>query len=206
MVIEYDPEGLDLQWALGCDANGQLTAKMGLTHLSQLLSALETILRESWDPDAGFGVGLEPTELRIYMSRSEKPWNPPQALVEITSATGWKIMLHSFYQERTYGGLLLGSPDKRLNDWTLANLESRAKEKLGDFPVIVLDAAADVRPDGEERLPPILCMGNFDTFRPSGQQGLDCNIVWFEETVEPRISSRTFERIRLLDWDGIGGT
>jgi hypothetical protein len=127
----------------------------------------------------------------------------PTTLFEFESSMGRPIWSKCFHQEVTYSGMLIGSPSKKVNDFILGNLVRRAKEMFGDFPVIILNADVQVDANGEERLPPIVCVSGFETIAQPGNRNAFLIIVWFEHSIEPRLPERTLDQMRNLDWDKI---
>ena len=94
-------------------------------------------------------------------------------LAHLVLESGRDVALLELYLESTYGGLLEGYPNARMNDRRVAALPDRAARKLPGAPVHLVEPVRTPPPRAEpgerwpfgppELLPPVLCMARFES-------------------------------------------
>ena len=116
---------------------------------------------------------------------------------------GREIRLERLVQCKTYAGLLVGSPNDKLNNWTLNGIRREAEAVMPASPVVIIDPEIKALDDGSEEFPPIVCIGYFTSVAsaPGGVKMSDLTLVWFEDTIERTISQRNLEAIQDLNWN-----
>ena len=138
-------------------------------------------------------------------------------------ASGRKIILDKLIQERTYAGLLEGTPDKRVNDRHIEWIRNQAREVFqGEEAYLVepvrrdylhepgdMQFAMDRQQDypvefrrPPEWLPMIHCVGTFHSTSPvhdKNQDGSRLVLVWFQNNFG--IDAAAAAALRNVDWD-----
>jgi hypothetical protein len=143
------------------------------------------------------------------------------------------ILLTRLVQCQTYGGLLVGLPNERINKSILERMPEAARAEFGNAcaPVLIEPALvpftmkqqkrrlskAGLGPGEGEifdvsdyRLPLVTCMASFrcpQTIGPGEEQGLFgysvATIVWFQDRYAMPIAEEVLGEIRLLDWNRV---
>lgn len=126
---------------------------------------------------------------------------------------GRRITLREVHIELTYGGLLEGYPNAKVNDHILARLPGRAQALLGTRPVHVVPPHRTVVPSHRateplgpmEKLPAITCLGTFESAPVSvgGDTAFDYSallVVWLQDQAAPLIAAPVIEQLRDLPW------
>jgi hypothetical protein len=137
-------------------------------------------------------------------------------LARISLASGRSIELTSLEISSTYGGLLEGYPNSRMNDVLVERLGRRRESPYRSPPVYVITPSR-TRPDHGQRatrmpfgpvemLPPMYCEGSFR----SGpiDDGLDSVlheswlvVVWFQDDLARPVADFTAVAVRELAWE-----
>ncbi|MEQ8785640.1 MAG: hypothetical protein RIC55_05055 [Pirellulaceae bacterium] len=132
--------------------------------------------------------------------------------------SGLEVYLDCLFQYRTYAGLLEGQPTRRLN----ARLIQRALEYAADKlwmggtphlltpPEVAIGAGRDESISGNldhadepATLPPIVCLGTFESFAPARHPDADCSslrVVWFQEEFGEPVEAAVLEQLQAIDW------
>ncbi len=123
------------------------------------------------------------------------------------------IRLLELHQSHVYEGLLEGLPTKEMNRRILEGIPERIRKKFPYIPVesyLVppVETPMEYRsgkeyPFGEPaRLPPILCVGRWDSFE-FGNLDFDYStlvIVWFQDHLALPIDAEIVSHIEKIDW------
>ena len=129
--------------------------------------------------------------------------------------SGRKIYLDEIVQWRTYSSLLLGIPDKQMNDEIIARALQHARKKIDlSVPIHLLQPPREnlnfsrnksVRPHREyERIPPIACAAAFESSEPARDQECfySCLIfLWFQTDWALPIAPHILTQIRKINWN-----
>jgi hypothetical protein len=125
--------------------------------------------------------------------------------------SGREIFLKSIYQYYTYGGLLAGYPNKRINDRHIQNSLKYALEKMY-APTVYLVPPPSIEVDIDERsrehykdvirIPYITCYGQFESSQlDNSNDGSWLTIVWYQDKFAMPIDSSVIEHIKTIDWE-----
>lgn len=126
-------------------------------------------------------------------------------------ASGREITLNRIMQSRTYAGLLEGAPNPKWNDRIIADALERATQMPCVLGPAVLISPKRVPPKPtsdsdvwyvEEWLPPIECIGDFQSISPAHDMSRDASsltIVWYQHDFG--IDSNAIDEIQTVDWD-----
>ena len=121
----------------------------------------------------------------------------------------WLARLEQWY---TYGGLLCGLPHQQMNDSMIQRtLEQAAKRAPPGCRSVLIPPKIEVRvharakpPRTEERLPPVTCVGVFDSGelqRPGSKMFSSVVVVWFQQEIAGPVPEGVVEEIRGFDWE-----
>jgi hypothetical protein len=97
-----------------------------------------------------------------------------------------------------------------MNSDIIQGLVNAEGQRSGSAPYLVppvekLIKIADKYPFGDPAsLPPIACIGHFDSIQPARDKRKDCSslvIIWFQDDYAFPIAPEVFEHIRQIDWN-----
>ncbi len=133
----------------------------------------------------------------------------PGAAYEIGSEARHRVHLYRIYQTRSYEGVLFGQPDRATNRRIIEHAFAFARQRLkfrGTPTLIpVKPAGGRIRgaADGSERLPDILCIGEFMWARPVrdlSHMFSSATFVWFQDRFAPPVAPDVLAELREIDW------
>jgi hypothetical protein len=135
-------------------------------------------------------------------------------LARISLACGRSVELTSLRISSTYGGLLEGYPNARVNDALIARLGSRREPAHWSPPTHVITPRSRPGPDQEsawtsfgpvEMLPPVYCEGSFRS--APIEEGLDpvlhesrLMVVWFQDDLAGPVADFAAPAVYRLAW------
>lgn len=135
-------------------------------------------------------------------------------LINLRLATKRSIDLINLDVSRTYGGYLEGVPVPSLNERHLAGLERRLTAKYGHMGVHILppertipdQADTDRRGEPIEYLPPIECVGIFESYPVENPQDDAWRLsmlvlVWHQDDLTLPFGDEARARLAAVDWD-----
>jgi hypothetical protein len=139
-------------------------------------------------------------------------------LARISLASGRSVELTSLSISSTYGGVLEGYPNARMNDALIARLGSRRGPAGGSQPAHVIRPPRSRRGEGQESvrmpfgpvqaLPPVYCEGSFRS-DPIARE-LDTvlhesrlTVVWFQEDLAAPVVDFVAAAVHELAWDDL---
>jgi hypothetical protein len=133
----------------------------------------------------------------------------PGGAYEVGVDASRKVHLYRIYQSRSYEGALFGRPDRASNrrviEHALAFARQRLKFRGSPTLIPVRPAGGSVygAADGNERLPDILCIGEFMWARPV--RDVSCmyssaTFVWFQDRFAPPVAPDVLAQLREVDW------
>lgn len=141
----------------------------------------------------------------------------PEKQKAIRLKSGRKIHLDEILQWRTYECLLLGIPDKQINEKIVADSIKKAREKISlSIPIHLIEPAREklffsrnksVRLHREyEQIPAIACAATFESAEPARDKEcfssrLIC--IWFQKDWALPIAPRIVAQIRNTDWNDL---
>jgi hypothetical protein len=117
---------------------------------------------------------------------------------------GRQVSLDAFNYGRTYGGLMLGRPNAKLNAWTIEAEVAAASKSWGPRKTHLIPPAVDDRDPKHPLLPPT-CLWAWLTcpcpIKPTFQAS-ELVVVWFADEchAEP-IADVVFRAVRGLPWE-----
>jgi len=131
--------------------------------------------------------------------------------------SGRKIYLDEIVQWRTYAGVLLGIPRKKMNDVIIADATGQAREKIDlSVPIHLFQPAREkldfsthkiIRPESYyEQIPPIACAAAFESFEPARDKDSfsSCLIfLWFQDYWALPIAPHILTQIRKINWNNL---
>ncbi|MFC4911585.1 hypothetical protein [Actinomadura gamaensis] len=136
-------------------------------------------------------------------------------LASITLNSGRLITLTDLKISTTYGGLLEGYPNARLNDRLLAGLAKRRESPYQTSPVHLIDPPRRRPVHGSDRrlpfgpveeLPAVHCRGSFTSERID--ENLDkvlhrswLEVVWFQDDLTTPVADFVTAAVADLDWN-----
>ncbi|GLW55911.1 hypothetical protein [Kitasatospora phosalacinea] len=110
-------------------------------------------------------------------------------LTEVLLTSGRSIRLDEVRMSTTYGGMLEGYPNRRINDWSVEHLRGAAARQYPSIPVHLVEPVREQPEDGhqgrmgpEERLPPVRCVGLFSSY-PISRGAADFSqlvVAWYQ--------------------------
>ncbi|SHM27727.1 hypothetical protein [Cryptosporangium aurantiacum] len=133
-------------------------------------------------------------------------------LGEVLVLGGRTIRLTSVELSRTYGGLIEGYPNSRLNDAHLQRARGRLETRYPRTPTYVLEPARTLHPERNfsrgrpwEELPAVECRGFFTstTIGPPGEYGLGMSclaVAWWQDHDGAIFSDSARPAFATLDW------
>ncbi|HZP92830.1 MAG TPA: hypothetical protein VFB20_08115 [Burkholderiales bacterium] len=136
----------------------------------------------------------------------------PGAAYEVGVGAGRKVHLYRLYQTRSYEGALIGRPDRDTNRRVIEHAFAFARQKLRfrGVPTLIPVRPVAGRPggleEGDERLPDILCIGEFLWARPvrdPSQTVSSATFVWFQDSFALPIAPDVLAELREVDWNQI---
>lgn len=131
----------------------------------------------------------------------------PGAPYEIGAEPGRKVHLFRLYQTRSHEGAMFGRTDREHNRRIIENALAFARQRLKfrGIPQLVPVSMVRATPaDGNDRLPDILCIGEFMWPRPVRDPAQVCSsatLVWFQDAFAPPISQDVLDEMREIQWD-----
>ncbi|QDU46033.1 hypothetical protein Mal52_45300 [Symmachiella dynata] len=150
---------------------------------------------------------------------------------KLTLDSGRDIVLEQLYQERTYRGLLEGTPNRVANDWGIEHNLSFARKLAGSIgdPYLIAPNRRDyvrvpgdmdrIREDIEKRIgdweeglqqrlpewiPFVCCIGCFASVKPARDSRKDCSsltVVWYQDNFAMPIDPVIQNELRSLNWN-----
>ena len=154
-------------------------------------------------------------------------------VVWIKLSDGTTILLNALDQYLTYGGLLVGVPDERINSQRVERARSDALARFGDScnphviePALIpfkverqtyaVSSAAAAEPRGKveevsgQRFPHVTCIARFRcpaTIDPERNEGFFsysmATLVWFQDTFAMPIAPDVLALMRALEWKSV---
>jgi hypothetical protein len=131
----------------------------------------------------------------------------PGTAYEVGLDAGRKVHLYRIYQTRSYEGALFGRPDRTTNRRVIERALAFCRQRLGfrGTPVLIPVRPAGMHggTDGDERLPDILCIGEFLWARPArdvSHMFSSASFVWFQDRFAPPIAPDVLAELREIDW------
>lgn len=132
----------------------------------------------------------------------------PGTAYEVGVDAGRKVHLYRIYQTRSYEGALFGRPDRAINRRIIEQALAFARQRLrfrGTPTLIPVKPAGGAQgtADGDERLPDILCIGEFLWARPArdvSHMFSSASFVWFQDRFAPPIAPEVLAELREIDW------
>ena len=129
--------------------------------------------------------------------------------MQIELSSGREIFLNKIYQDYTYDGLLLGHPDREMNDRYVKNSMESASEMMSSAATYLvspplIEVEIDERDNDAIRMPYITCYGQFESSKIKGDEYNDGSwliIVWYQEEFAMPIDASVIEHIKTIDWD-----
>jgi len=131
--------------------------------------------------------------------------------MKIELSSGREIFLNKIYQDYTYDGLLLGHPNKEMNDRYVKNSIESAREMMSS-PATYLVSPPLIEVEIEEhykdaiRMPYITCYGQFESSKIKGDEYNDgswLTIIWYQEEFAMPIDSSVTEHIKTISWEEV---
>jgi len=135
--------------------------------------------------------------------------------MKIELSSGREIFLNKIYQDYTYDGLLLGYPNREMNDRYVKNSIESAREMMSsDATYLVSPPLIEVKIDERVkhhykdaiRMPYITCYGQFESSKIKGDEYNDgswLTIIWYQEEFAMPIDSSVIEHIKTIDWEEV---
>lgn len=134
-------------------------------------------------------------------------------LDDLRLASGRSIHLRSLRQFEVYSGLLEGLPTREMNARTIERLvaEERARPFAAE-PLLIPPIQRPIEYDRERpypfgepaELPPVACVGRFDSNSPARDMTCMCSdlvVIWFQNEFSPPIGPDVWHQLRKIDWD-----
>lgn len=130
----------------------------------------------------------------------------PGTAYEVGVEAGRKVHLYRIYQSRSYEGALFGRPDRATNKHIIERALAFARQRLKfrGAPTLIPVKAAGAAVRDPDRLPDILCIGEFMWARPVrdvSQMYSSATFVWFQDRFAPPIAPDVLAELREIDWD-----
>ena len=117
---------------------------------------------------------------------------------EIKLASGKIVTIEKFEMSFTYDGLLLGTPDKEMNDRTISDI----KKSYGNGRLLMLLDDAYV---SEKLLKPIIFSTQLisDPIKKTkdNSDGSYLNLVWFGDDFKSNTIEKIIMGLKVFDWD-----
>lgn len=114
---------------------------------------------------------------------------------------GRSVFLDSLHYSRTYGGLLEGRPNARLNMMIISRAAEGTQSRAFVIPPVVDHSDPD-----HPCLPPIQMIAEVWCTEPinAGAMGSNATLVWFREAWdEESLTEVVFDGIRGVDWEAV---
>jgi hypothetical protein len=195
------------------------------------LPARSASVMTSWSGTAApFATSFCPPGLRIERYRKQRAWYPlyfarrigPELVVlavmtlaRIDLVAGRPVELMSLTIALTYGGLLEGYPNARMNDALIAGLGRRRGDGCGSPPVHVIPPPRSRPEPGQgtrmpfgpvETLPAVYCEGLFRSRPVDGKLDPVLHeslllVVWFQDDLARPVADFAASAVRGLAWD-----
>lgn len=130
----------------------------------------------------------------------------PGAAYEVGVESGRKVHLYRIYQSRSYEGALFGRPDRATNRRIIEQALAFARQRLKfrGMPTLIPVKPVGGAVEESERLPDILCIGEFMWARPVrdvSQMYSSATFVWFQDRFAPPIAADVLAELREIHWD-----
>jgi hypothetical protein len=130
----------------------------------------------------------------------------PGAAYEVGVEAGRRVHLYRIYQSRSYEGALFGRPDRATNKQIIEHALAFARQRLKfrGAPTLIPVRAAGGAVEDSDRLPDILCIGEFMWARPVrdvSQMYSSATFVWFQDRFAPPIAPDVLAELREIDWN-----
>jgi hypothetical protein len=136
----------------------------------------------------------------------------PGPAYEVGVEAGRKVHLYRIYQTRTYEGALAGQAergaDRRIIEHAIAFARQRLKFRGAPtlIPIRSVRGPVHAAAEGHDRLPDILCIGEFLWARPVrdvSQMYSSATFVWFQDQFAPPITPDVLEELREIEWERV---
>lgn len=130
----------------------------------------------------------------------------PGAAYEVGVDAGRRVHLYRLYQSRSYEGALLGQADRAGNRRVIEHALAFARQRLkfrGTPALIPVKTVGDAK-RASERLPDILCIGEFMWARPVrdlSHMYSSATLVWFQDSFAPPIARNVLVEMREIEWE-----
>jgi hypothetical protein len=138
---------------------------------------------------------------------------------EFALDSGVRVHLDWLHQYRTYAGLLLGAPDREMNQRFIQNALRNAVELkcCHGTPYLIppVERAMHVPEELRSRfqadrmpftLPDVVCIASFTAWQamndPDAQLS-SLEIVWFQDAFGPPIDADVLALLKAIDWNGL---
>jgi hypothetical protein len=138
------------------------------------------------------------------------PAREPGVAYQVGVDAGRNVHLYRIYQSRTYEGALFGRSGRAINRQVIENAFAFARQhlKFRGIPVLlpvsperVADASSN-----PERLPDILCIGEFMWGRPVrsvSHMFSSATFVWFQDHFAPPVAANVLAELRDVNWEQV---
>jgi len=133
------------------------------------------------------------------------------SLMSLELDDGRTIDLHDVHVSDAHDGDLVDDPAMILNCEVYPLLEKIARERFGDVPVFVVDPELPRWPIEWAKMPPVVCMGLFESASLSGSGGSRAHscasarrsqivYIWFETQLNVLMGHNSLDIIQMLPW------
>ncbi len=129
------------------------------------------------------------------------------SLAEIVLSSGRRVRLFELRMTTTYGGMLEGRPNARLNEGLIRRLRERTEREF-TFTPIHLVPPARAYPDLPSRvgpvelLPAVTCVGSFDSAPlDPAMDGAGLVVMWFQPTARVPEGEDADPGLRGIAWE-----
>ena len=133
---------------------------------------------------------------------------------------GTDIHITSINQEKTYAGLLEGSPNSNMNERIISDALKKSDEANGTNRTVVIPPRLENLEDASsphkrlyekfykkkvrlEAMPRILCCATLESYNYAKDSNEDCSslhVIWFQENFAFPIEEAVIEEIKKLKW------
>ncbi|NML50264.1 hypothetical protein HHL19_11375 [Streptomyces sp. R302] len=130
------------------------------------------------------------------------------SLSQIVLSSGRRVRLTELRMSSTYGGMLEGYPNKRVNDWKIGWHKERAEREFSSTPVFLVPPVLEY-PDTApgrfgpvEALPAVTCVGVFDSAPlDPAMDGSSLVVVWFQPLPQVPAGEDADAGLRGIRWE-----
>ena len=130
----------------------------------------------------------------------------PGPAYEVGLDAARKVHLYRLYQTRSYEGATFGGTDRSTDKAIIEKAFAFARQRLrfrGIPTLVPVSAARDAADPRAQRLPDILCIGEFLWARPVHDRShmySSATLVWFQDGFAPPIAEPVLAEMREIDW------